>query len=341
MRALVKYSFANAKVRAMLSRLPDGPFFERLADAESFAEALELLRTSRILEPTGGPGNASDLRDVERRLLLGDIATHRTCRDILAGRKEKEFVSLLMERYEIEEVKAALRILPDGDSAARREFLPPVVRDIPYRAIAAAPSLEKAAALLAGTPYAEPVAATVAHGVNASFTLDAALDAGYYRRLLEAARRFTKLDRQVSLKMLGIEIDIENVLLLIRGHRYYPFSPRQLAQWILPGGITILPEAVASAKEFEHIFAAFWNVRTGPYIPAAATRGNPDLLAAALEQALGEAVRATLRGFPFTVGAVTGYLFLKRRATRRVITILYAKHYRWRREEIHSLITSC
>ncbi|MFA5645677.1 MAG: V-type ATPase subunit [Candidatus Ratteibacteria bacterium] len=340
MRVLAKYSFANAKIRAMLSRIPDAHFFQRLLDADSFEEARTLVRSFYIPDLSESRKEISDPKQIERQLLMHDIVQHTICRDILIGKREKNFISLLMEQYEIQELQAALRTLLRKEPSLSREFLPRIIHSIPYEEIATAASLETVSALLAHTPYAEALSEKTIHDIHAAFMIDFELDSGYYRRLIAAAKNLTRLDRRIVLDIIGIEIDIANILLLLKGERYYPFSSRQLAQWVLPGGRTFFQKNVAAAKEFKDILAPLLHYKKITLSPDT-IRGNPDLLVQALEEELAEKVRAVLRGFPFTIGTVIGYLFLQQRATQRIISLLYAKYFHWKREAFLSFIPSC
>jgi vacuolar-type H+-ATPase subunit C/Vma6 len=50
-------------------------------------------------------------------------------------------------------------------------------------------------------------------------------------------------------------------------------------------------------------------------------------------------IKAALSGFPFTIGTVMGYLTLKSRETKNIISLLHAKEYGWRKEEITPMLS--
>ena len=65
---------------------------------------------------------------------------------------------------------------------------------------------------------------------------------------------------------------------------------------------------------------------------------NIHLIKNLLYEILLKEVRKTLAGNPFTIGTIFGYLILKRRETRNIISLLYAKECGMKKEE---LCTGC
>jgi vacuolar-type H+-ATPase subunit C/Vma6 len=49
-------------------------------------------------------------------------------------------------------------------------------------------------------------------------------------------------------------------------------------------------------------------------------------------------VHRVLSGFPFTIGTILGYLILKRRETKNIISLLYAKTLGLKKEETSNLL---
>jgi vacuolar-type H+-ATPase subunit C/Vma6 len=160
MSQLTKYAYANAKIRAMLSRLLEPKFFESLVSSRSYPEALELLRKtqySSVVENADPEG--CDLDRIEKRFAGFDEAAFRKVSSVLQP-AESRFVLLLLEKFEVEALKVALRFWYKKPAQDAARFLPDhaIVHAIDYGKIVRAQSLEELIVLLAETPYFRPLA---------------------------------------------------------------------------------------------------------------------------------------------------------------------------------------
>jgi vacuolar-type H+-ATPase subunit C/Vma6 len=111
MRELSKYAFANAKIRAMLSFLIDPAAFNALLEAKDIYELIEGLKKTvykEVIERLSP--DEFELKNLEKELLRHDLAIYRKVEASLSGKKEQEFVALLRQRYELEQLKVILRI---------------------------------------------------------------------------------------------------------------------------------------------------------------------------------------------------------------------------------------
>ncbi len=102
MRQLAKYSFVNAKIRAMLSSLLDESRINALLEARDPGEALDILKKT----PYGplfldADKDISRMPGVERALICNDVGICKKIEESLPGRPEKELVGLLSQAYEI------------------------------------------------------------------------------------------------------------------------------------------------------------------------------------------------------------------------------------------------
>ena len=77
----------------------------------------------------------------------------------------------------------------------------------------------------------------------------------------------------------------------------------------------------------------------GPYLPIKdLAEENIHLIESFLYEILLKEVKRALGGNPFTIGTVYGYLILKRRETKNIISLLYAKAYGVKKEELSRAI---
>jgi V/A-type H+-transporting ATPase subunit C len=344
MNQLAKYSFANAKIRAMLSYLLTPETFNLLLESRDLDAALDILKKTRygaVIERD--KSEDQNIVHLENAILKYDLSIYRKVEDMLPGKAEKEFVFLLRQRYEMEELKVFLRIWHQKMSVSWEDYIvaPRICFDIDFKKLLAAVSVEEFILLLDHTPYT----AALLGGrekykeKNSSFYLEAALDLDYYRRLMSCIDGFTPVDKKVARRILGIEIDMENINWLIRLRKYYSLGIGDMLEWFIPGGQRINKEAVRKYYVTDGLTKVVESVSLGPYAKIKElAQENVALIENFLYDILLHQVKSTLAGFPFTIGTVMGYLILKRQETRSLISLLNAKRYGWRKEEITSLI---
>lgn len=343
MSQLTKYAFANAKIRAMLSRLLEPQFLESLLSAPQFSEAVDLLKKTQyapIAEKvnTGAP----DMRLLEERFTAYDEDIFRKVSSFLLP-AEKDFVLLLLEKFEIDSLKVALRIW-HRKAQADEEFLPSrrILHPIDYAKIIKAQSIEELIVLLSETPYFRALARgrEKFKEKNSLFYLEASLDVDYYERLFAAVAKFSPSDRSIARKVLGIEVDIENINWLIRLRKYYNLALGDMLDWVIPGGEYVTREAVRRSYTTDGFGSVLESVAVGPYAQIRdLSDRNIYFIENFLHEILLNQVRRALSGFPFSIGTVLGYLTLKVRETRNIISILNAKRLGWKKDSIAPLVS--
>ena len=329
----------------MLSCLIEPDDFDALLGAGDIYEAAEGLKKTpyRDIIDALDP-DRPDLKALEKECLLRDIAVYRkVCESLPAGR-EKEFVALFIERYELEELKVALRIWHKKAAVNLDDYiiLPTIVRPIDFKKLVSCATIEEIIILLDETPYKKPLlSAREKFKERASvFYLEIALDADYYARLFALADTLHSADRKIARGILGVAVDIENINWLIRLRTYYALGMGQMLDWVLPGGTWITRDAVRSFYSGDGLPRVVESVALGPY---AAIReiaeDNAGAIGKFLYEFLYRRIKRTLAGFPFTIGTVLGYLLLKHNETRNVISLLNAKKLGLGRQELEQLIT--
>jgi V/A-type H+/Na+-transporting ATPase subunit C len=345
MGQLAKYAFANAKIRAMRSYLLEPAVFNALLDAADRYECIEILKKTPykvFFTDTSSQGN--DLQELEKKFIQYDLGIFRKVADTLSSKAEQELVALFCQRYELEELKVVLRIwhhkLPvnwqDHIVAGRISY------DIDFAKLVAAQHIEEFILLLDHTPYKKPLlrARQIYKDHNSSFYLEASLDVDYYERIIACIDRFSSVDQKVARKILGIEVDIENINWLIRLRKYYSLGIGEMLEWFIPGGQWIHKDSVRKYYTTDGLTKVVESVSLGPYAGIKElAQDNVLLIENFLHEILLGEVRSALSGFPFTIGTVMGYLVLKQQETKNIRSLLHAKEYGWHKEEITPLLS--
>lgn len=341
---LTKYSFANAKIRAMLSYLIEPDYLKRIVESHDVYEALDILKNTSykdIVEKT----NRDDLSlaRLEKAFALNDLRIYRKIYAMLPMNTEKNFIFLMMQRFEIDELKFALRVWHKKTEVNLDDYFlgERVAFDIDFKKILSSQNIEEIILLLDETPYKYPLlkAKDKFKERNSTFNLESALDADYYQRLAFACDKFSLYDKKVSRKILGIEIDIENINSLIHLRKYYSLGMAEMMDVVIPGGGKIDKSSVRSFYTTDGLAKIVEGIALGQYAKVKElAESNIYFIENFLYEILLREVRKVLAGFPFTIGAIIGYLILKRRETKNIISLIYAKSLGLKNEDISHLI---
>lgn len=344
MRQLATYAFTNAKVRAMLSYLISPAEFTRLLEAKTIYEAIDILKSTRYSDVFEDiEAQALDLAALEKKLALKDLAIYRKVYDSISRRREKEFVALLAQRYEIDDIKVALRLWHSKEQRTADDYIlgGKVTSEIDFGKIISAETIEEIIILLDKTVYKESLlrARDKFKSTKSLFYPEAALDVDYYNRLIDCVMKFSPTDKRTAQRILGVEIDSENIQWLIKLRKYYSLGLGEMLDWFIPGGSRISKNTLRGIYTSDGISKVVEGLAFGPYVQIKdLAEENIYLIENFLYEILLKEVRIALAGNPFTIGTVLGYLILKRRETKNIVSILYAKSYGLKGEDITHLL---
>lgn len=354
MTAVSTYGFINAKLRARISKLLPEEFFRALARAHSIIEAMGRLDGTPYAPAAEIYNSTGDIKLCELELI-------RVERESLSGLDRyipdaiRPFTDAVLQQYEVATLKHALRLWFERTVRGRRvdDKIAYLLRDnqvnVPTDALINADSADEVVAALADTPYGTVVAEALVPlpERQSLFTVEVALDRWYFRHLIEATSTLGRKDAEVARRLVGIQIDIQNVNWLVRMKHYYGMEPAELASSIVSGGTlldaTELREAYLSDRPVEPLVAAL-----GPRYSALVRETAPAeersqlrrlaLLEDLLRSVLFQEIHRALGGYPFSIGTVLAYFLLVQNEVRVLITVLNARFYDLSPERIEDLI---
>jgi V/A-type H+-transporting ATPase subunit C len=335
----------NAKVRARLSTLLSPEQINRLAESRDLAEFYAALNSTIYERIFSRPEITFDPRVGERLLLEQEVEWHAELLQDLRG-AERDLIAHFLEKYEIENLKVALRIREGNRGEEEMKYI--VRRELPhalpYQAISETGSLEEALSILSRTPYFAAINAVLDDYKTRGtlFPVEIGLEIDYYRRLTQKVEALSRKDREIARHIIGLEIDQKNISWLIRLKFYYDIPLGELLDYNIPGGYKMTRERLRQSFKAESIREVLSVALEKSYRAAADILIREEKLSRLylLEiilwtYLLGEA-RKVLAGFPFTIGTVLSYLVLKRTEIRNIISILNGKVYKMGRGEIES-----
>ena len=206
-----------------------------------------------------------------------------------------------------------------------------------------ADSLEGIARILSNTPYGKIIGEAANRDISrlGLFPVEAALDAYFFSTLIATMRDLSDADRTVARKLIGVEIDLENLERIVRFKELYGITDERLGGFLIPAGKKLKPRDLTG--DSNDIVESYVSGNYSRLTPLLQTRGkerysNLVLLETLLNEILSTEVRYALSGYPFSMGIILAYYFLKRREVRQVILILNAKAYGIDEERVRSLL---
>ncbi|MBA7707070.1 V-type ATP synthase subunit C [subsurface metagenome] len=202
--------------------------------------------------------------------------------------------------------------------------------------------------MIKGTPYSAIVSETEAKfmATSSTFPVEIALDHYFYKQLLSETERLNSRDYEIAQRMIGVEIDMQNINWIIRFKSSYNLPLEDVLQYIIPRGYMIDRETAASAYASQNVadlLSTLIKKRYSALQTMLTAQGKESyarlvLIERILEQIMLYEVRHVLAGYPFTIGIMLAYFILKRNEIKKIMTILNAKYYRIAEERIKSVL---
>jgi V/A-type H+-transporting ATPase subunit C len=340
-----KYSLVNARIRSRLSSLLAPEAIVRCADARDLPEFYAALGGTLYERILAKPEVALDTRVAERLFVEQEVQWHAELLKDLRD-PERALIATLLEKYEMENLKAAIRIR-EGDRG--KDDLKYIIRKqlphaLPYQSIAEARTLDDVLAYLVATPYLLPVRSSLDDYKQRGtlFPVEIALELDFYRRIKAKVDALGRTDRPIARRLVGLEIDIKNIGWLIRLKFYYGIPTGDLIDFNIPGGYRLTSDRMRHAFTADSIKDVLGLALERSFKPAAEIMkreediGKLYLLEIILWNYLIHEAKKTFSGFPFTIGTVLSYMILKRTEIRNLITILNGKVLKLDRADIES-----
>ncbi len=337
---LKRYAYINAKLRGRISKITPDEIFFRMAGAQSPAEALQVLSNTSFSEFEDVYAKTGDLKMVENHIQNQEINLYldleRNTTGIIA-----EFIGALTVRFEIENLKNALRlwfnrVIRERDIDRSYLFRKRIQYSINFDSIIDAGSLEEIAVVLNNTPYGRIVSESInsIKGENRLFKLEMALDLFFYRQLFAVTERLPPADSVIARRILGAEVDIQNINWLFR-FKDLKLPVSEVLGFIIPYGSNIscreIETAYSSAGENQLITDYLKKSYSGLQGILSNRKESGTSRLFLLERILDEIIlyeiRRILAGPPFTIGIILSYFILKRNEFNKIMIILNAVAY--------------
>ena len=153
----------------------------------------------------------------------------------------RDFFKALLLRYEVENIKYLIRRvhnLSHFNISPKTLLIPSVYKTISYENLMKAKQLSTLIEALSGTPYRELLKPFIdEEPAKMLFHMEMVLDRYYFNVLRDRMGQLNKMDRQLMLKLLGVNIDLLNIQWIYRGIHFFNISPEEIFNFTLSGGL--------------------------------------------------------------------------------------------------------
>ena len=222
----------------------------------------------------------------------------------------RPLLTQLFRHFEINNLKAVLRGIATGSSWEQVQgILFPLgsLSLLPAQQMLESGSIEAAVAQLAHTPYYQ----TLSHALKrysdeqSLFPLEVALDLNYWHRLWSGANQLPGADRAEARRIIGILVDMNNLMWAIRYRVYYHLSEEEIINYTLPFGYRIRDDDIRSIaaggdifRVLERYYPGLSNVESLLEEPSS---GLPKL-ELQLQRRVRQQFISVFTGYPFQIG---------------------------------------
>lgn len=262
-RRSIDYTYINARIHGLISRLLDEHEFAGMDRAGSLQEVLHLLRLTRYSSLAEIYTATGDIRMVElelqrdHRAVFSDLRKH-------SPQELHHIIDAFAARLDLQVLKESIRLW--FDQSIRKRSISDQVGYLPQGtswkgvsplALVNASSTEELLTLVHRSGLQQQIPSLEeelrqAAAAKSLFYLELAIDRGYCEGLGAAAARLPKGDRIIELQLIGEEIDARNATRVLRFPSLFSQIP---AQWtsdqsaahvqrvLIPGGTLLkIPE---------------------------------------------------------------------------------------------------
>lgn len=357
------YASVVAKLRARIGLMRDSSTIDNMIKAPTLAECINILASTRHSSLVDIYSKTGDLQQVELQLFVDEVHNYLSISKMLPSRASK-FLNVLLSKLEIENLKNALRLwyseaVRHHSIRYRASYLykDMIVNPINWDGIINASSYGLVLDALKDTPYHSVLAAFSYESIssNGLFDLEIALDQYYFRHLMESVEKLNKEDRALATDLYSVDIDLKNILLLVRYGYYHELSIGQLRKIIIPFGLIYKEFTKVNSTQGTDLLKNMRRIVGTKYPDIRVEiddvrRSNDDLTnkddnakqILLIENYLGSVRKKEythmLVGNPFSIGVVLAYFFLSSGEDSMIRAILSAKFYNWSEEKIREAI---
>ncbi len=344
----VRYAKPHARVRAMISELLTSEQKRALITSPSLEDAIRQLDSSvYAAELSSLSKNGLSLLPVEKALERNLVNAFERVIRSLSG-SPRDLVEGMLRRFEVDNLKAILRGVVTGVplEEVRISLLPlGYYSRLPLDDLLAARTVADVIDVLGNLHYAKVLRDALDRYAREQslFPLEVALDLDYYRHLWSRVKALPSSDRTIAMRMIGTLYDIVNADWMLRYKAIYHLSSEEIFNYTLSNGYRINDQVIRRAADASDLPSLIEEL-PDPYrqLLAPVAKGVPHIwqIEVVLNRYLWREAKAALSGYPFQIGVILAYLFLKEAEIHDLKAILEGKRYGRSADEIEAFLWS-
>lgn len=342
MTAVFKYSYPHAKVRVMKGTLFSDDDFRTLLQADSYRQLLLLLQTTHYLPASAEAEGEISLPVLNHLLYQSIFSDYEKVIHAVKGEIQNFFI-LLYQKYELTNLKTILRgmcsHLPPEEIAP---LLLPTARYTLFskQDVLALRDVFEVVEHLQGSFFQYPLNRAL-HRFEKErefFPLEMSLDLHYYRTLWDKTETLPAEERKIVRKLIGMLIDMLNVVWILRFKEQYQFSPEEILNYTIHRGYAFRLGDRRKLAEAQDAAAMLTYLQHTPYGKALSGNESLNTLHVVLLRYIVTQVQPYFRSQPFQIGVILGYLLLKEFEVSDLMTIAEAKKYEYSFEDTQQYV---
>ena len=236
-----KYSFAQAKTRALKSKLLSTEDWHFLVGCKKLKEVLKYLRGTDYAEALSHIPEGRSEADVISLALYDELFRDYAKLLKAVPKRSSALLKALLSAFEAENLKTVLRGIWEGKSPSGiRFYLYHLGRlsTLPIGELVQEPDIPAAIELLKPTLFYSALTHALPQfkAQGRLFPLEVAIDICVFENLAETLETLDGHDRKGAADLIGELIDFENLSWMARFRHFYDLSPEEIINYMLPGG---------------------------------------------------------------------------------------------------------
>lgn len=337
MGSLLAYSGISTKIRSMRSQLLQEENYEQMAVMSSVMEAVEYLRQKPSFAAAFSIVQEQTMHrsTVERLLFFTEyydfIKIYR-----FSGAEVRKYLNLYFANFERTFLKSAYRKIVDGrESALLIEGLGDFFRkhaSFDCDKVADAKTESEFVEALYGSPYYAWLHPLVSQGAMSLYDCEMAIDSYIFINMWKKQKKYFTGDELHTLcRTYGCQLDLLNLMWIYRSKKYYDLDRAELYQILLPVHYKVSKEKIrqmveaVDIKEFQSLLnQTYYGEKYGTGIELDENGFYIERIYHALLYYMHK--REFVR-HPFSVAAVSSYLYMKHLETERLVTAIEGVRY--------------
>lgn len=328
---LLSYSAIATKLRAMEKQLFTDNDYRQIASLESIPEFVEYLKRSKSYGAGFAGVDSDDLhRGQIEKLLSQDRYSDFARIYRFANVKQRKYMDLYFLRFEAAFLKSCFRMVFDNQPAhielsGLKDFFAGH-SDIDPDRLCTSSTLGELVENLKGSKYYAPLSRLSGIDRPTLFDYETQLDLFYFTTVWKNKDKCLKgRDLEIITRIYGTRIDMVNLQWIYRTKKYHKLPPGRIYSFILPFNYKLKrPQltALVEAADAEEFTAVYKTTCYGEY------DFNDGVSLEDIHRHIQlELARTTARKDPYSIAAISSYLYKKEIEIRRLISALECIRY--------------